>query len=58
MPEDIGLDETQVGSSAMRYKLERLYVPVNDIKCEFINGNTPADMAATLAQHMREAKLI
>ena len=58
MPDDIGLDETQVGSSAMRYKLERLYVPVNDIECEFIGGDTPADIAATLAQHMREAKLI
>ena len=58
MPDDIGLDETQVCSSAMRYKLERLYVPVNDIECEFIDGDTPADMAATLAQHMREAKLI
>jgi electron transfer flavoprotein beta subunit len=58
MPNDIGLDETQVGSSAMRYKLERLYVPVNDIECEFIGGDTPADIAATLAQHMREAKLI
>ena len=58
MPDDIGLDETQVCSSAMRYKLERLYVPVNDIECEFIDGDTPADIAATLAQHMREAKLI
>jgi electron transfer flavoprotein beta subunit len=58
LPDDIGLDETQVGSSAMRYKLERLYVPVNDIECEFIGGDTPADIAATLAQHMREAKLI
>ena len=58
MPDDIGLDETQVGSSAMRYKLERLYIPVNDIECEFIGGDTPTDIAATLAQHMREAKLI
>jgi electron transfer flavoprotein beta subunit len=58
MPEDIGLDEAQVGSSAMRYKLERLYIPVNDTECEFIVGNTPAEIAATLAQHLREAKLI
>jgi electron transfer flavoprotein alpha/beta subunit len=58
MPEDIGLDETQVGSSAMRYNLERLYVPVNNIECEFIGGNTPAEIAATLAQHMREENLI
>ena len=42
----------------MRYKRERLYVPVNDIECEFISGDTPAEIAATLAQHMRAAKLI
>ena len=58
MPEDIGLDEAQVGSSAMRYNLERLYIPVNDTECEFIGGNTPAEIAATLAQHLRAAQLI
>ena len=55
-PEDIGLDEGQAGTAAMRYKRERLYVPVNDIECEFISGDTPAEIAATLA--MRAAKLI
>jgi len=58
MPGDIGLDEGQVGPNAMRYNRERLYVPVNDIECEFIVGNTPSEIAATLAQHMRDAKLI
>ena len=58
MPEDIGLDEGHAGTAAMRYKRERLYVPVNDIECEFISGDTPAEIAATLAQHMRAAKLI
>ena len=57
-PEDIGLDEGQVGNAAMRYKRERLYVPVNDVECEFISGDTPAEIAATLARHMRDAKLI
>ena len=57
MPEDIGLDATQVGnSSATRYNLERLYIPVNDIECEFISGNTPAEIAANFAKHMRETK--
>ena len=58
MPGDIGLDEGQVGPNAMRYNRERLFVPVNDIECEFIVGNTPSEIAATLAQHMRDAKLI
>ena len=55
---DIGLDENQVSSKAMRYELERLFIPVNDIECEFIDGDTPAEIAATLAQHMRQANLI
>ena len=58
MPEDIGLNAAQVGSSAIRYELERLYIPVNDIECEFIGGDSPSEIAATLAQHMREANLI
>ena len=58
MPQDIGLDEGEVGTAAMRYKRERLYIPVNDIECEFIIGDTPNEIAATLAHHMREAKLI
>ena len=57
-PEEIGLDEAQVGSTAIRYKRERLYVPVNDVECEFISGDTPAEIAATLAHHMREENLI
>ena len=58
MPEDIGLDDKQVSSKAVRHELERLYIPVNDIECEFIDGDTPAEIAATLAQHMRQANLI
>ena len=58
MPEDIGLDETQVGSIAKRYNLERLYIPVNDIECEFIDGDTPADIATNFVKQMREINLI
>ena len=58
MPEDIGLDETQVGSVAKRYNLERLYIPVNDIECEFIDGDTPAEIATNFVKQMREINLI
>ena len=57
-PGDIGLDEKQVGPGASRRVLERLYIPVNDIECEFIGGETAAEMAAALARRLRETDLV
>jgi electron transfer flavoprotein beta subunit len=56
-PRDIGLDQAQVNPAASRRVLERLYIPINDIECEFISGNTATEIAATLAQRLREAGL-
>jgi electron transfer flavoprotein beta subunit len=58
LPEDIGLDEAQVGFKAVRHVLERLYIPINDIECEYIEGDTAAEMAASLARRLREAELV
>ena len=57
-PGDIGLDEGQVGSAGARRVLERLYIPVNDIECEYMPGETTAEMAAALAQCLRDADLV
>ena len=57
-PGDIGLDEVQVGPAASRRVRERLYIPVNDIECEFIGGDTAAEMAAALARRLRDADLV
>jgi electron transfer flavoprotein beta subunit len=55
---DLGLSPDQVGASGARLNLEALYVPQVDSNCEFIEGETPAEMAANLARSLREAKLI
>jgi electron transfer flavoprotein beta subunit len=57
-PSDIGLDENQVGAAAARRVLERLYIPINDIECEFVGGETAAEMAAELTRRLREADLV
>jgi electron transfer flavoprotein beta subunit len=55
---DLGLSPDEVGRAGARLELEALYVPQVESRCEFIEGETPAEMAANLAQALREAKLI
>jgi electron transfer flavoprotein beta subunit len=55
---DLGLDPSQVGAAGSLLSLDRLYVPVHEAKCEFIEGETMDEAAAKLATKLREAKLI
>ena len=55
---DVGLDASQLGPEARKLELERLFVPVTDTKCEFIEGDTPEEKAANLVRKLAEAKLI
>ncbi len=55
---DLGLSPDQVGKAGSRLNLERLFIPEVQGHCEFIEGETPEDMAASLARKLREAKLI
>ena len=55
---DLGLSPDQVGRAGARLELEALYIPQVDSKVEFIDGETPAEMAANLARALRDAKLI
>jgi electron transfer flavoprotein beta subunit len=55
---DLGLDTSQVGKQGVRLNLERLFIPVVESKCEFIEGETPEEAANALAQKLREAKLV
>jgi electron transfer flavoprotein beta subunit len=55
---DLGLGPEQVGAAGARLQLEALYVPRVESRCEFIEGETPREMAANLAHALREAKLI
>ncbi len=53
--QDLGLDPAQV---ARRNKLTKLYIPVIESQCEFIEADSPAEAAVQLAHALREAKLI
>jgi electron transfer flavoprotein beta subunit len=55
---DLGLDGGQVGKQGVRLNLDRLFIPVVESKCEFIEGETPEEAANALAQKLREAKLV
>ncbi len=55
---DLGLDASQLGADARKLTLERLYVPVSDVECLIMEGDTPEEKAQNLAKALAEAKLI
>lgn len=55
---DLGLSPDQAGKSGSRLSLEKLYIPTVKSQCEFIDGDSPEEMAQNLARKLREAKLI
>ncbi len=55
---DLGLSADQVGQQGARLSLERLFIPQVKSQCEFIDGESPEEMAQALARKLREAKLI
>jgi electron transfer flavoprotein beta subunit len=57
-PADIGLDESQLGESGKKVQNNRLYQPEHEGKCEMVEGETPEESAATLANKLREAKIL
>jgi electron transfer flavoprotein beta subunit len=57
-PADIGLDHSQIGAAGSRSKLDKLFQPVKEGKCEVVEGDTPAEAGANLAKRLREAKLL
>ncbi|MFO7772422.1 MAG: electron transfer flavoprotein subunit beta/FixA family protein [Dehalococcoidia bacterium] len=56
-PADIGLEPAQVGAAGRRSKLDKLFQPVKEGKCEIIEGETPEEAGANLAARLRQAKL-
>ena len=55
---DLELGPDAVGINGQRIVLQRLYVPVRESKCDFIEGETPQELGEKLAQRLREARLI
>ncbi len=57
-PADLGLDPGAVGAAGARTKMEAFFVPEHEAQCEFVEGDSPEEMAQNLAQKLRQAKII
>jgi electron transfer flavoprotein beta subunit len=57
-PADIGLDNGKAGAAGRRTKIKKLFQPVHEGKCDIATGETPEEMAANLANKLREAKIL
>ncbi|HEY55719.1 MAG TPA: electron transfer flavoprotein subunit beta/FixA family protein [Dehalococcoidia bacterium] len=57
-PADIGVEASQIGAAGSHTKLLKLFQPVREGKCEVIEGESPEEAAANLAQKLREAKIL
>ncbi len=57
-PADIGVEPSQVGAAGQRSKIQKLFQPVHEGKCELASGETPEEAAENLAAKLREAKLL
>lgn len=54
----LNIDPARIGPHASYAKSIRLYVPVHEAHCEFIEGETEEEKGEKLALRLREAKLI
>lgn len=55
---DIGVEPSQAGAAGRRSRLVKLFQPIHDGKCEFIESNTPEEAAVILADRLKLEKLI
>jgi electron transfer flavoprotein beta subunit len=54
-PADLGLT---IGPETGRMKIQKLFQPVHEGKCDFAQGDTPEEQAANLAVMLRGSKVI
>ena len=57
-PADIGVELSQVGAAGRHSKLLKLFQPVHEGKCEFIEGESSEEAGVNLALKLREAKIL
>ena len=55
---DLGLDASAAGLSGSKVKIVKLFQPEKVSQCEFIEGDSPAEIGANLALKLREDKVI
>ena len=54
----LGIDPAHIGANAAHTRVLKLYVPVHEAHCEFLDGDTDEEKGEKLALRLREAKLI
>ncbi|MBN1643859.1 MAG: electron transfer flavoprotein subunit beta/FixA family protein [Dehalococcoidales bacterium] len=57
-PSDIGVETAKIGAAGRRVKMQKLFQPVREGKCEVITGENEEDAAANLAKKLAEVKLL
>jgi electron transfer flavoprotein beta subunit len=57
-PVDISVEPSQVGNAGRRSHLVKLFHPLHNSKCEFIEAETPEEAAVNLADRLKQEKLI
>lgn len=57
-PADIGVDPAKIGESGRVTKLQKIFQPVREGKCELVEADSPAEAGTKLAEKLREAKLL
>lgn len=55
---DIGVEAAQTGAAGRHTKLEKLFQPVREGKCEILEGESPEEAAVNLAVKLREVKAL
>ena len=55
---EVGADASRVGHAGALTTITRLYMPVFESECEFIEGDTPEEMGEKLALRLRELRII
>jgi electron transfer flavoprotein beta subunit len=55
---DIGVQIDKIDGSGRRVELVKLFKPVKEGRCEFIEGDSPQAAGSNLAQRLREAELL
>ena len=57
-PADIGVEPSQIGVAGRRTRLLKLFQPVHEGKCYFVEGESLEEAGVNLALKLREAKLL
>jgi electron transfer flavoprotein beta subunit len=55
---DIDADPSKMGTKAVRRNVVKLFIPEQDRSCKTIQGETPGEAGANLAERLREAGVI